>query len=496
MRPAAPLARACAPHPRLGSVRLGILARPVRWLARVLAALSALLVLIPGAHAERFDYRLEPREIAPGAFVLVGLEEDFSPTNGGNIVNSGFLVGPEGVIVIDTGSSKRYGEQMLAAIRRITPLPVVLTLNTHHHPDHFLGNQAFPPATLAALPDTIAAIRSEGEAFNANMYRLNGDWMRDTEVVVPARAVEPGRQRIGGRDVELLALGGHTAADLVLIDHDSGTVFAADLAFNGRAPTTPHADIPRWLAALDTLERLPAQRWVPGHGEVANDTAPLRQTRDYLAWLQHTVRPSAEDGLDMTEVFATPVPARFAGLALVEQEFRRSVAHLFPAAEQAALEGAPGADQGADDRSDETTDLEASAGAGIRIRDFTDIDFADVRDALAEAIAAEGITPPVVSHFAHMLDRTAPDLGHARGLYAEAEILTFCNAAVAARLAAEAREHIALCPLSIAVYVEPQAPRAVRLAWRPPGSGTPGAAAAGELLARIVARAAALLGRA
>ena len=100
-------------------------------------------------HSDAFDYRLAPRELAPGAYVIVGLKEDFSFTNGGNIVNTGFLVGTEGVIVIDTGPSRRYGEQMLAAIRRVTPLPVVLTLNTHHHPDHFLGNQAFPPATLA-----------------------------------------------------------------------------------------------------------------------------------------------------------------------------------------------------------------------------------------------------------------------------------------------------------------------------------------------------------
>ncbi len=124
------------------------------------------------AHAEDFDYRLQPRELAPGAWVVVGLKEDFSFANGGNIVNTGFIVGSEGVIVIDTGSSKRYGEQMLAAIRRVTPLPIVLVVNAHQHPDHFLGNQAFPRATLAALPETIAAIRSEGEGFNANMYRL------------------------------------------------------------------------------------------------------------------------------------------------------------------------------------------------------------------------------------------------------------------------------------------------------------------------------------
>ena len=90
--------------------------------------------------------------------MLTGRSEYYSTKNGGNIVNTGFIIGSEGVIVIDTGSSKRYGEQMLAAIRRVTPLPIVLTVNTHHHPDHFLGNQAFPRATLAALPEAIAAV--------------------------------------------------------------------------------------------------------------------------------------------------------------------------------------------------------------------------------------------------------------------------------------------------------------------------------------------------
>jgi len=323
-----------------GCVR-GPLAGPLATLlAGLMLGLCTLLALPTSAHAADFDYRLQPRELAPGAWVVVGLKEDFSFANGGNIVNTGFIVGSEGVIVIDTGSSKRYGEQMLAAIRRVTPLPIVLTVNTHHHPDHFLGNQAFPRATLAALPETLAAIRSEGEGFNANMYRLNGDWMRDTEVVVPERALAAGRQRIGGRDVELLALGGHTVADLVVIDHDSGTVYAADLLFHGRTPTTPHADIARWLAALDTLEGLPARRWVPGHGEPATDLAPLRQTRDYLGWLAQAIRAGAESGQDMTELFQTPIPPRFAGLALVKEEFRRSVVHLFPAAEQAVLEAA------------------------------------------------------------------------------------------------------------------------------------------------------------
>lgn len=135
------------------------------------------------------------------------------------------------------------------------------------------------------------------------------------------------------------------------------------------------------------------------------------------------------------------------------------------------------------------------AGAGIVRHSLADIDHADAREALAEAIAAEGIATPVVSHFAEMLARTADDLGHRADLYTHAEILTFCSVGVAARLAAEAAENIALCPLSIAVYALPAAPRTVVLAYRPPALESAGGDAARALLARIVARAASLVGR-
>lgn len=289
-----------------------------------------------------FDYRLVPQQIAAGVYVLVGHLEDFSPQNGGNIVNTGFIVGTSGVIVIDTGPSKRYGEQLRAAIARVTPLPVVLTINTHHHPDHFLGNQAFPSETLAALPEVIAGIAAEGNAFNDNMYRLNGDWMRDTEVVVPRLTLTPGRLSIAGRDLEVLALGGHTAADLVLIDHASATVFASDLVFHERAPTTPHADLARWRTSLDTLGALQAKRWVPGHGKVSADTTPITETRAYLGWLSETIKRSAESGADMAEALTRPLPAEIRPWALAESEYRRSVIHLFPAAERTALAPASG----------------------------------------------------------------------------------------------------------------------------------------------------------
>ncbi len=314
---------------------------PLRRHAPLLFALLVLLTLRSAARADAFDYHLEPHRIADGVYVLIGRTEDFSVENGGNIVNTGFLVGSEGVVVIDSGPSRRYGEQLRAAIAGVTPLPVVLVINTHHHPDHILGNQAFPADTLAAIPATIRGIQTAGPGFLDNMYRLNGDWMRDTEIAVPRRALAAGRLEVGGRALELIVRDGHTASDLMVLDQATGTLFAADLVFNGRTPTTPDADLARWLASLDQLEQRPFKQLVPGHGPVSTAAAPIRQTRRYLQWLDRTLHDSAEQGMDMTELLGQALPAAFANLAVAAAEYRRSVFHLYPKAEQAALAHGP-----------------------------------------------------------------------------------------------------------------------------------------------------------
>ena len=121
--------------------------------------------------------------------MIEGSTQDFSFANGGNIVNTAFVVTADGVLVIDTGPSRLYGEQMRAAIAAITDKPIVTVLNTHHHPDHFLGNQAFARERIRALPQTTALIKEEGGAFNENMYRLAGDAMAGTEVTPPGGTI-------------------------------------------------------------------------------------------------------------------------------------------------------------------------------------------------------------------------------------------------------------------------------------------------------------------
>ncbi len=300
-------------------------------------AWATLLCVTQSVFAAR-DYALEPQQVAPNTYVLIGANEHFSFANGGNIANTGFIVTDDGVVVIDTGPSRLYGEQMIAAIRAVTDQPIVRVYNTHLHPDHFLGNQAFDASVLAALPATIDGIRRDGDGFNENMYRLCGPWEAGTRVVAPTIATADGVESVGGHRLRLLAMTGHSDGDLVVFDETTGVLFAGDLVFNGRTSTTPHAEIVQWLASLDALDTLPFKVLVSGHGAVASDRSPIDLTRRYLVWLEATLTESAEKGLDMAEVLSVVVPpADLASLGVLASEFERSVAHLYPAYESAAL---------------------------------------------------------------------------------------------------------------------------------------------------------------
>ncbi|MEX5503056.1 quinoprotein relay system zinc metallohydrolase 1 [Pseudomonas putida] len=299
-----------------------------------------LLLLCLGLPAQAdLDYRLAPRQIAEGTWLLEGSTDNFGKANGGNIANTAFIVTDSGVVVIDSGPSKRYGEALRQAIAATTDKPVLEVLLTHHHPDHVLGNQAFADVPIGALAGTSDLLRQQGEAMAENMYRLVGDWMRGTEVVLPTQVLQPGIHEVGGYRLRLLELGGHTGADLAILDEKTGVLFAGDLVFYERALTTPNSPgLQVWQKDLDTLQALPWKLLVPGHGPVASDARPFAQMRDYLGWLDGLMRDGAARGDDMAEMIRSPIPERFAGISLTRYELIRSVSHLYPRYERQQLQ--------------------------------------------------------------------------------------------------------------------------------------------------------------
>lgn len=303
------------------------------------AALALICLAVSTAlAADELAYEIDPVEVAPGCYAVIGSEDYFTPGNGGNIANIGFIVTSAGVVVVDTGPSLRYGEALRRAIERVAPRqPIERVLITHGHPDHYLGNQAFADVPIYGGAVTTQLIESSGNDFTVNMYRLVGDWMRGTESMPPTRTAEPGRFRVGDHRFHLLRFDGHTGEDLVLLDETCGALYAGDLVFNRRTLSTPHADLDAWMASLERLKQVPFRIMVPGHGAAAEGSAAIEQTLSYLNWLKTRLYKAFDAGLDITEVMELPLPERFASFTLARDEYRRTVHNLYPAIEASRL---------------------------------------------------------------------------------------------------------------------------------------------------------------
>jgi len=283
-----------------------------------------------GLHAARLDYQLFATEIASKTWAVHGRSEYFTFDNGGNIVNVAFIEVPDGIVVIDTGPSRRYGEALVDLIERTVPgKPILRVYITHHHPDHFFGNQAFDASLIGAPQQVIDNINLEGDGLADNMYRLVGDWMRGTSPIAPGLVLSADSEEVGGRRFSLYYLSGHTSSDFVVRDDATGVLFSGDLAFLYRAPTTPHADIATWRDSLAVLGKTDRDLILPGHGPSDNTDESLVQTLDYLDWLDGTLRDAASRGWTMNEAMGIEIPARFKTLEVVQTEFERSVVHLY-----------------------------------------------------------------------------------------------------------------------------------------------------------------------
>jgi quinoprotein relay system zinc metallohydrolase 2 len=278
-------------------------------------------------------------KVAEGVYVHRGVHEDLDEGYHGDICNISFVVGEQGIAVIDTGGSIKVGQQLLQSIRAVSSLPILYVINTHVHPDHIFGNAAFVAEKAQfvghyKLPDAM-------QQREAAYMRINQQWLKQdfagSAMIKPSVLVKDEMQIDLGKRVLTLRANptAHTNSDLTVFDQQSATLWTGDLLFIQRTPSID-GDIKGWLKLIPQLASTPAKQVISGHGVLASGQTwqqALQLQQDYLNSLLQDVRASIAKGVSMQQTMQSAGQSQRGNWQLFEIINPRNVNMIYPALE-------------------------------------------------------------------------------------------------------------------------------------------------------------------
>jgi len=312
------------------SLARGLIWRTLRDIGLAACAMLAWSLSAGAEPPELHEFQVE--NPAPGVYVHYGAQAEMSAANAGDIANLGFVVGTTCVAVIDTGGTYAVGRALRVAIRRVTSLPVCYVINTHVHPDHVFGNQAF----VDDKPEFVGharlgeAMRRRGPNYLRALLRDLGPAAEGSTLVLPTVAVaDVERLELGGRALKVRAWPtAHTDTDLTVFDETSGTLWLGDLLFVGHLPVVD-GNLRGFIAATEELKRLPAQRAIPGHGRADAWPAAIAPEERYLERLFGDVRAALASKTPIAKAIDTVGCNDPEHWLLVEQFHKRNVSAAY-----------------------------------------------------------------------------------------------------------------------------------------------------------------------
>jgi len=257
-----------------------------RWIVLFLLG----MVACAGLGAASGDFELQ--KIGDGVWAAIVNDEGKA---GGN---AGFVIGDDGVLVIDTFQDPEPAAALLAAIRKITNLPIRFVVNTHYHLDHVNGNDIFAAAGAVIIAHRNARAWIHTENIKMIDPPVTAEKTARVQSIVLPNVVYDSSVDLylGSRRVNVRYYPGHTGGDSVVWVPDAHVVFCGDLLWKDHIPNLIDASTSAWIKTLGAIEAdCGESSWVPGHGGVAN-AEDISIFRKYISDLRLAVSRETAKG--------------------------------------------------------------------------------------------------------------------------------------------------------------------------------------------------------
>jgi cyclase len=281
-------------------------------------------------------------KVADGIYSFIANESNSGAVQG----NVTLIIGDKSAILVDAGQFPSLAERMALKIREVTQKPVRVLINTHWHGDHLLANyifrEKFPglivvahaealpmmvkyygkwDEEVAGFPKTIETIREhlktgkrrDGTPMDEEQklgLQIDTDALEQDMPEARRMKFEPPDMTftkeihfdLGNREVKVVNYGwGNTAGDAVVIVPDAKVLITGDTVVYP-TPYSFGSNHSEWIKVLNQLIAVNAEKIVPGHGPVMEDTSYIKTLIALLEDVRTQVRAAANEGLDLTAV--------------------------------------------------------------------------------------------------------------------------------------------------------------------------------------------------
>jgi glyoxylase-like metal-dependent hydrolase (beta-lactamase superfamily II) len=201
-------------------------------------------------------------ELGPG---LYGYTAEGDP-------NSGVIIGPDSVVVVDAQATPTMAADVLARIRTVTDKPVKHVVLSHYHAVRVLGASGYHGAEIIASDVTRDMIVERGQQDMDSEIGRFPRLFRGKDSIPgltwPTLTFHKTMTLwLGKREVQIIHIGrSHTAGDTVVWLPQDRVLFAGDTVEYGATPYCGDAHFADWPGTLAAVTALGAERLVPGRG--------------------------------------------------------------------------------------------------------------------------------------------------------------------------------------------------------------------------------------
>lgn len=277
-------------------------------LAFLIALLAASVQADSSGDAQQDSQELKPIQVTEKIWAIVGPLTNRTPENLGNNATFGVVITSEGLILVDSGGTRKGAEALHAVVKSISDKPIKYVINTGGQDHRWFGNDYFSRQG-AKIISSEAAARDHKQRFNDQVLRLTALVGDENFAGTEARYADilfsdSYRLTLGDTTIEIFHKGqAHTPGDSYVWIPDSKIVFSGDIVYVDRMLGIGDQSNSRsWVKVFEAMAALKPDVVIPGHGDPVSLEKAKKDSYDYLVALRERVAGFIDEGGDISEV--------------------------------------------------------------------------------------------------------------------------------------------------------------------------------------------------